>query len=134
MGHAHRRAGWCRVARQRRARAAHDLAPPPARRAECRPAGMAAMIEPDRLVVIVRPHWTKGGRYTPKFEARLGDHLLCISREPLLASARVLLAEGVDPTTPLAMRHEGQDHDALSSTVGAAAKLTVAENDTDRLR
>jgi hypothetical protein len=80
------------------------------------------------LLLIVRPHRTKAG-YSPQFEARLDDRrLVCISMEPLCAAARVLLAEGVEPSTRIAMRHAGADHDALASTVGAAAKLSVRES------
>jgi hypothetical protein len=47
-------------------------------------------------------------------------------------AARVLLAEGVDPVTKLVMRHEGSSHDALRSTVGVAAKLTVTDGTTGK--
>jgi hypothetical protein len=50
----------------------------------------------------------------------------------MLDAARVLLAEGVDPATPIAMRHAGANHDALRSTVGAAAGLTVKDGSTGR--
>jgi hypothetical protein len=86
------------------------------------------------LIVTVRPYRTAKEQYSPKFEARLGDRLLCVSITPLLDSARILLAEGVDPATPIAMRHEGADHDALTATVGVAAMLTAAERDQDRPR
>jgi hypothetical protein len=44
----------------------------------------------------------------------------------------VLAGEGIDPTTRLVMRHEGQDYDALRSTVGAAAGLTVHDTGTGK--
>jgi hypothetical protein len=47
------------------------------------------------------------------------------SPTPFCTAARVLLAEGVDPATRLIMRHTGSVADALRSTVGAAAGLTV---------
>jgi hypothetical protein len=50
------------------------------------------------------------------------------STTPFCDAARVLLAEGVRPETVLVMRHEGSPHDALRSTVGAAAGLTVADD------
>jgi hypothetical protein len=62
-----------------------------------------------------------------RFRASLGDRVLCESRTPLLGAARVLLAEGVDPATPLAMRHRTSDTIAMRSTVGAAARLSVDE-------
>ena len=36
---------------------------------------------------------------------------------------------GVDPATPIATRHAGAGFDAMTSTVGAAAKWTVRENE-----
>jgi hypothetical protein len=50
------------------------------------------------------------------------------SPTPLFDAARTLLAEGVDPATPVAMRHAGADHDALRTTVRTAARLTVADS------
>ena len=37
------------------------------------------------------------------FDARIGGRLICTSREPFLESARVLLAEGVNPAAVLTM-------------------------------
>jgi hypothetical protein len=54
------------------------------------------------------------------------------SSTPFFAAARVLLAEGVDPATKFVMRHEGSPYDALRSTVGGAAKLTVADGSTGK--
>ena len=71
-----------------------------------------------------------GTRLHGRFEARLVGHLLCLSSEPLLAGSRILLAQGVDPETPIAARHAGADFDAMMSTVGAAAGLTVSEGNT----
>jgi hypothetical protein len=48
----------------------------------------------------------------------------------MLDGARALLAVGADPAAKLVMRHEGQDYDALRSTVGAAAKLRVKDSTT----
>src|SRR5262249_23245488 len=53
--------------------------------------------------------------------------LLSSSRQPLLDAARVLLAQGIPPETPLAMQHKGSATIAMTSTVGEAAKLTVEE-------
>jgi hypothetical protein len=75
------------------------------------------------MIIIIKP------ASPGKFEAYEGDRLLCVSRQPLLDAARVLLAEGADPDTPIAMRHVGADYDALTSTVGGAAKLIVTERD-----
>ena len=64
-----------------------------------------------------------------KFSAHLldGRKLLSSSRQPLLDAARVLLAQGIPPETPLAMQHKGSAIIAMTSTVGEAAKLTVEE-------
>jgi hypothetical protein len=69
-----------------------------------------------------------------KFHARLEDGTeLCKStRQPLLDGTRELLKRGVDPQTRLVMRHEGSPVDALTATVGAAAKLTVDEGNARR--
>jgi hypothetical protein len=82
------------------------------------------------ITLIIRPYRSPPtskpvhGRY----EARLDGRLICISRQPLLDSARVLAAEAIDPATPIAMRHEGAAHNGLRSTVGKAAKLTIEES------
>jgi hypothetical protein len=64
-----------------------------------------------------------------KFVTSLEGRQLCISRQPLLDGARILLTEGVDPETPLVTRHAGDDYDAMISTVGEAAKWTVREDE-----
>jgi hypothetical protein len=64
------------------------------------------------------------------FDAYLGERLLTTSRQPFLDSARVLLAEGIDPATPLVMRRAGSQTDSLKGAVSAAAKLTVKETST----
>jgi hypothetical protein len=65
------------------------------------------------------------------FRAQLGHRELVTSRQPFLDSARVLLGEGCDPTTVLVMRHAGSPTESLRATIGAAAKLTVAEGELD---
>lgn len=64
-----------------------------------------------------------------RYHARLGTRHLCTADSPFTSAARVLLREGVDPATPLEMTREGSDTVDLRSTVGAAAQLTVSEND-----
>jgi hypothetical protein len=73
---------------------------------------------------------TDGSRLHGRFVATVAGRQLCTSREPLLAASRILLAEGGDPETPIATRHAGADFDAMMSTVGAAAGLTVSEGNT----
>jgi hypothetical protein len=85
------------------------------------------------LVITVAPAPPSPTRAHPgpaQFDAFLGAKHLCRSWTPLLAGARVLLADGVAPNTVLHMRHTGSDMVALSSTVGAAAGLTVHEGHT----
>jgi hypothetical protein len=55
------------------------------------------------------------------FDAYLDGRWLCRSHAPLLSAARVLLAEGIPPETPIMMRHEGSETVSLRSTVGGAA-------------
>jgi hypothetical protein len=57
------------------------------------------------------------------------DERLVVSRstQALLDVCQVLAGDWVDRSMRVVMRHEGQDCDALRSTVGAAAKLTVEE-------
>jgi hypothetical protein len=71
----------------------------------------------------------RGRRLYGRFVASIAGRQLCVSRTPLCDSARVLLAEGVDPKTSIATRRAGADFDAPISTVGRAAKLTVRENE-----
>ena len=40
------------------------------------------------------------------------------------------IAEGIDPETPIAIRHAGADFDAMMPTVGVAASLKVSEGNT----
>lgn len=68
-----------------------------------------------------------------RFAARLGSELLGTFRTPLLSAARELQRRGVSEHAVLAMRHEGQDFVAMTTTVGAAARLAVEEGDM-RLR
>ena len=83
------------------------------------------------LHIIISPADGNGKRLHGRFVATLAGRQLCTSREPLLDASRVLLAEGVAPETPIAARHAGTGFDAMTSTVGAAAKWTVRENETE---
>jgi hypothetical protein len=76
-------------------------------------------------VIVVEPVGRRG-----RFRAKLdGGVLVTSSRTPFCDAARVLLAEGVDPTARILMRHAGAFADALTSTVAGAAKLTIEEGD-----
>jgi len=50
------------------------------------------------------------------------------STTPFCDAARVLLAEGIKPDTVFVMRHANSAADAVPSTVGVAAGLTVADD------
>jgi hypothetical protein len=84
------------------------------------------------IVVIVKPSRRDDGSKACSSRGQLFngtvDGRLIVSRttQPMLDACRILAGEGVDPSTRVAMRHEGQDHDALRLTIGATAKLTVA--------
>jgi hypothetical protein len=73
------------------------------------------------VIVTVAPIATRSGYYT----ARCNGRLLCRSRQPFLDSARELLATGYPADTIIVMRHAGSAVEALRSTIGAAARLTV---------
>ena len=72
----------------------------------------------------------QGVRRHGLFFADLDGRQLYISRQPLLDASRMLLAEGVNPGTPIVTRHAGSGFDVMTSTVGAAAKWTVREDET----
>jgi hypothetical protein len=66
------------------------------------------------------------------FDGQLQDEkriLLQRTHQPLLDACRVLLGEGADPKMRVVMRHAGSRADTLITSVGAAAKLRVKEDD-----
>ena len=79
------------------------------------------------ILVSVRETEERAGQ----FEAWVADQLTT-SHTPLLATARVLLAEGADPETKIVMRHDGDDFDSLSATVGGAATLVLSTSSSGR--
>jgi hypothetical protein len=86
------------------------------------------------ISIIVTPARDSDGRKAHSsrgqlFNGYVADRLaISRSTQPMLDGARMLLAQGADPSTPVAMRHQG-DQDTLKSTIGAAARLTVAEGE-----
>src|SRR5262245_51296220 len=60
-----------------------------------------------------------------RFDAFVDNQYQLTSTSPFIDVCRVLIAHGVDPETPAAMRHVGSDHDALRGRVGAVAGLGV---------
>jgi len=75
-------------------------------------------------IVIITSIVGRRGWFTARHDGRLLYH----SRTPLLDGARTLLAAGYPPNTILVMKHAASDVVALSSIVGAAARLTVNDN------
>ena len=71
------------------------------------------------------------GMFTTMLE---GEVLVESSAEPLLAAARTLIEQGVDPSITIAMQHPGSTTIALSSTIGMAARLTVEDGRQRRAR
>jgi hypothetical protein len=86
------------------------------------------------IVLTVSPSLNGDGRkaYSTRgqlFDGKIdGRFVVKRSTTPFCDAARVLLAEGVRPEAKLVMRHAGSAADALRSTVGVAAKLTVKDN------
>jgi len=57
------------------------------------------------------------------------------TRQPLVDGARVLLARGFDPATPLTMRHAGKTHDSFRpAPLGQWAGRTYEEGEKTSLR
>jgi hypothetical protein len=74
------------------------------------------------------------GRFTARLEST-GEVIASMTRQPLVDGARVLLARGFDPGTPLTMRHEGKAYDSFQPLpIGQWAGWTYEERDRDGLR
>ncbi len=92
------------------------------------PPQAAAYFEP-RIELEIIPEKRDPGKPAKRvrYAARLADRILCVSEQPFVDAARVLVAEGGDPEATLAMRHKESGTIALTARLGAAAKLTVKE-------
>ncbi len=92
------------------------------------------MLPSTAIVLVVPPSLNADGQkaYSTRgqlFDSKVdGRSVVKRSTTPFCDAARVLLAEGADPSTRFIMRHEGSPHDALRSTVGVAAGLTVVDD------
>jgi len=76
------------------------------------------------MILIVEETATRHGR----FDGWIGNRqIVHASRTPFLRAARVLVSEGVDPTTVLVMRHRNTGTESLRGPIGKAATLQVAE-------
>jgi hypothetical protein len=79
---------------------------------------------PGMFFLLLRPHGLRG-----KFDAYLGDALICTSRQPLLDGARELLRGGHDPASLLTTRHEGKTYDNFVPTpIGELAKWDAVDH------
>jgi hypothetical protein len=92
------------------------------------------------VVLTISPSLNMDGRNAYSTRGQLfdgevdGRPIVRRSTTPFCDAARALLADDVDPATVLVMRHAGSDHDALRSTVGTAAGLTVKDRGDGRPR
>jgi hypothetical protein len=85
-------------------------------------------LKPD-LTLILRPHIERGGYHTDRFDAYLGDELICVSRQPLYDGARALLDLGYHPDTPLTIRHADKDPSFEPRSITELAQWTITERD-----
>jgi hypothetical protein len=90
---------------------------------------LVLVVSPSLNVDGLKAYSTRGQLFDGKLDGR---SVVKRSATPFCAAARVLLGEGVDSAARFIMRHEGSPHDALRSTVGVAAKLTVADSSTGK--
>jgi hypothetical protein len=93
------------------------------------------MLSPTTTIVLtVSPSLNAEGRKAYSTRGQLfdgavdGRTVVKRSVTPFCDAARVLLAEGIKPDAILVMRHGGSAADALRSSVGVAAGLTVADD------
>ena len=87
-----------------------------------------------RLVVTPEADLQKAGRFTARLEST-GELIVAGTRQPLADGARVLLARGFDPGTPLTMRHVGSAQDSFQPLpIGQWAGWTYEESETKSLR
>ena len=80
----------------------------------------------ESIAVEIAPHHpvvTAPGAPRDKFAARVAGRLLAMSRTPLLAAARALLAEGADPRSVLILKHTVNGTESVRTTVATAARL-----------
>jgi hypothetical protein len=84
--------------------------------------------------LVVASETDSPGRFTARLEST-GELLVSGSRQPLVDGARVLLARGFDPATPLTMRMEGKAYDSFQPMpIGQWAKWTYEESEKTALR
>jgi hypothetical protein len=92
------------------------------------------MLAPTPIIFTVSPSLNADGGKAYSTRGQLfdgaidGRSIVKRSTTPFCDAARALLAEGIKPTTTLVMRHPSSPYDALRSTVGVAAGLTVVND------
>ncbi len=85
------------------------------------------------LRLIASPDRKRPGAFNAHLET--GEALVESSRQPLVDGARVLLARGFDPASPLTMRMEGKTYDSFAPLpIGQWAGWTYEESGTKALR
>jgi hypothetical protein len=70
--------------------------------------------------IVITP--TPSGR---KWRASLDGETLCVSASPLVTSARLLIAKGIDPNRAIEMWHQHADAWALRGQLGAVAATLI---------
>jgi hypothetical protein len=89
---------------------------------------------PLEIRLVVASEADSPGRFTARLEST-GELIVASTRQPLVDGARVLLAQGFDPDTPLTMRHQGSAHDSFQPLpIGQWAGWTYEESGTKPLR
>jgi hypothetical protein len=78
------------------------------------------------IVLVIAERARRDGKYTAYHDGRL---IVEGSKQPFLESARLLLAQGLDPGARYVMRRSPDGPDALVSTLGKAAGLMIAEGE-----
>jgi hypothetical protein len=88
------------------------------------------------IELTLRPHIERGGYHTERFDAYLGDELICTSRSGWHDPARALLARGYPPETLVRVQHAGREFDptVVPRPIGELAKWTIKERDRGGLR
>ena len=78
---------------------------------------------PNMIRITIRRAFDRhGNRLRGRFAAILGDQQLCVSSSPFQAAASVLINAGYDPALPIAGRPAEANFDAMTSTIGEAAR------------
>jgi hypothetical protein len=85
------------------------------------------------LFLALRPHIERGGYHTERFDAYLGDELICTHRSGWHAPARELLRRGHPPDALLHVQHAGRPFDPtiVPKPIGEIAKWQILERDRD---